>query len=132
MSFRPTTSGTVPARIAVASFDVSWFGDVCSSTTFRPGCVALNFLTSATPTPFVAARCQNVTVPFALTPKDAEADGFESASEVNDAVATAATASETRASRTRPRGLMCPQPFSVFALIVEALRESLRNVTAAT
>ena len=42
MSFSPTTSGTAPARIAVASWLVSWFGEVRCSTTFRFLCVALN------------------------------------------------------------------------------------------
>ena len=68
MSFRPTTSGTACARIAVASLEVSWFGEVCDRTTFSPGWLALNSFTSATPRPLVAARVQNWTVPVALTP----------------------------------------------------------------
>ena len=98
MSFRPTTSGTEWARIAVASFDVSWFGDVCESTTLRPGWVALNFLTSATPTPLVAARCQNCTVPLAFTPNAVVCEGCESATELDDSATIPATGNAASAS----------------------------------
>src|SRR6202044_1701704 len=69
MSFRPTTSGGDPARIAVASWLVSSLGGVRCRTTLRFLCVALNFLTRAMAGPSVACRAQKCTVPVALTPK---------------------------------------------------------------
>src|SRR5580658_9460423 len=68
MSFRPTTSGGDPARIAVASWLVSSLGGVRCSTTLRCLCVALNSFTSAMAGPSVAWRAQKCTVPVAFTP----------------------------------------------------------------
>src|SRR5580658_7706712 len=70
MSFRPTTSGGEPARIAVASWLVSSLGGVRCRTTFRFLWVALNSLTSALAGPSVAWRAQKWTVPVAFTPND--------------------------------------------------------------
>ena len=68
MSFSPTTSGTEPARIAVASWLVSSLGGVRCSTTFRFLWLALNPATSALAGPSVAWRAQKCTVPVAFTP----------------------------------------------------------------
>src|SRR5579885_396857 len=104
MSFRPTRSGTACARIAVSSFDVSWFGEVCESTTFRFGCVALNFLTSATARPLVAALVQNWTVTVAPTPNPAGAARVrDDAAAVTQSDASAATS----AVAARPRIPVC-------------------------
>ena len=56
MSFSPTTSGDGVCADRRRELRGVLVGEVCESTTFRPGCVALNSLTSATPTPLVAAR----------------------------------------------------------------------------
>src|ERR1700684_3797273 len=69
MSFRPTTSGGEPARIAVASWLVSSLGGVRCSTTFRFLWVALNPATRALAGPSVAWRAQKCTVPVAPTTK---------------------------------------------------------------
>src|SRR5580693_1059311 len=77
MSFSPTTSGTEPARIAVASWLVSSLGGVRWSTTLRFLWVALNAATRALAGPSVAWRAQKWTVPVAFTPKvlvDSELD----------------------------------------------------------
>src|SRR5580692_5804215 len=68
MSFRPTTSGGEPARMAVASWLVSSFGGVRCSTILSFLCVALNFATRALAGPSVACRAQKWTTPVAFTP----------------------------------------------------------------
>src|SRR5579859_7558714 len=68
MSLSPTTSGTEPALIAVASWLVSSLGGVRCSTILRFLWVALKAATSAFAGPSVACRAQKCTTPVALTP----------------------------------------------------------------
>jgi len=97
MSFSPTTSGTEPARIAVASWLVSSFGGVRCRTTLRFLCVALNWAVSAFAGPSVACRAQKCTVPFAPTPNgldDGAAPDEPPQAASASAAATAMTASD--------------------------------------
>src|SRR5215831_782846 len=94
MSFSPTTSGTEPARMAVASWLVSSLGGVRWSTTLRFLCDALNSATSAFAGPSVAWRAQKCTVPVALTPNVFD-EGEESDELLLHAAPTRATAAAT-------------------------------------
>src|SRR5215472_4939189 len=94
MSFSPTTSGTEPARMAVASWLVSSLGGVRWSTTFRFLCDALNAATSAFAGPSVAWRAQKCTVPVALVPNVFD-DGEESVEPLLHAAASRARAATT-------------------------------------
>src|SRR6516225_4933256 len=93
-SFSPTTSGTEPARMAVASWLVSSLGGVRWSTTFRFLCDALNAATSAFAGPSVAWRAQKCTVPVALSPNVVD-EGEESDEPLLHAAAIRATAAAT-------------------------------------
>src|ERR1700729_3710500 len=98
MSFSPTTSGTEPARIAVASWLVSSLGGVRCSTTFRFLWVALNPATRALAGPSVAWRAQKCTVPVAFTPNvfgDCELVEPDEPPQAAASSATAPTAAQT-------------------------------------
>ena len=112
MSFSPTTSGTEPARIAVASWLVSSLGGVRCSTTFRFLWVALNAATRALAGPSVAWRAQKWTVPVAFTPK--VFGGLRAGDPDEPPQAAASSATATTAAQT-----------SVFAY--DALRVCLRT-----
>src|SRR5450755_3186910 len=96
MSLSPTTSGTEPARMAVASWLVSSLGGVRWSTIFSFGCDALNAATSAFAGPSVACRAQKCTTPVASTPNDLD-DGADPDEPPH---AASASASAPAAART--------------------------------
>src|SRR5215831_20409898 len=102
MSFSPTTSGTDPARMAVASWLVSSLGGVRCRTTLRFLWVALNLATSAFAGPEVACRSQKCTVPVAPTPNVVEEDVDDVPDEPHAAAASAVAA----ATASTPRRLV--------------------------
>src|SRR5215472_8008747 len=96
MSFSPTTSGTDPARMAVASWLVSSLGGVRCRTTLRFLWVALNLETSALAGPEVACRSQKCTTPVAPTPNVVEEDVDDVPDEPHAAAASAVAAATAR------------------------------------
>ena len=111
MSFSPTTSGTDPARMAVASWLVSSLGGVRCSTTLRFLWVALNCLTRYLAGPSVACRAQKCTVPVAFTPKSFE-DVAEPPPDDPPPQAASSEAAEAaaRSARTRDREPIIANP----------------------
>ncbi len=101
MSFSPTTSGTDPARIAVASWLVSSLGGVRWSTTLRFLWVALNAATSALAGPSVAWRAQKWTVPVAFTPKSFVNGELDDPDEPPQAAASRAATPSTATTSNR-------------------------------
>src|SRR3984885_14505725 len=110
MSFSPTTSGTEPARIAVASWLVSSLGGVRCSTTFRFLWVALNPATRALAGPSVAWRAQKCTVPVALTPNVLGEVDEELLPEELHAVSASVPAATAAAIDRKPRRLIAGPP----------------------
>src|SRR5215469_3051782 len=116
MSFSPTTSGTEPARIAVASWLVSSLGGVKCSTTLRFLCVALNSETSSFAGPSVACLAQKCTTPVAFTP-NVLVEGADEDDELHaDNASAAAPAMTTR----------CREGASRMAIRLSYLRLGLR------